>query len=468
MTDRRDHAALSPDGHELAFADQAAIEILDLHTEEITRVPAIEQSGLSLGGDFFEFALVGSLTWSGNGERLAFLSSCYLIFGDNSAGRAAFWLASIDRARSDGRTLLNPETAAGLACNPRDGNTLDWSVDDHIYFDAIKDGISSIWRVDADTPRLEQVTVGYQNSCCPQVSADGQRLLYVTETQESNLWSSRLDGGGTAQRTFEEYVLSPVFTPQSGRLTYATYDLESGESELIVENRALGGVDTVLAGDEYIYSFSWSPDERFLLYGSSQPSGGLASADLKVRDENGGTLSLGIQSTEAQWLPSGNVYFLDRSQASGFGSGIRGPLENYLFLDGRIARIAGATFTNALADPSGLLDHVEMLGPGDLDAEHFSVRADERYAAIETRARDKGIVLLDLESGETRRLADDGEFPQWMAEGQSISFCKQGPDSRGWDLWKVNLDGSNEAVLVRVGSVNAFAHAWDPTSNFAV
>ena len=133
-------------------------------------------------------------------------------------------------------------------------------------------------------------------------SSDGQWIAYVSYP-EGTLWKSRVDGSERMQLTFSPMgVLLPRFSPD-GKLI-AFMELFASEHYAIYLISAEGGQPHLLLSDTSNPADpSWSPDSRFLAYGTLPPS------SIHILDLNNMTSSE-LPANEAlfspRWSPDGN------------------------------------------------------------------------------------------------------------------------------------------------------------------
>jgi Tol biopolymer transport system component len=106
--------------------------------------------------------------------------------------------------------------------------------------------------------------------CCPTFSPDGKRLaLQISDGRRSDIWVYEWEHDTLTRLTFgtEDNYLSPLWTPDGQRITYASFDETRGVGELYWK-RADGTGDAQRLTETRSRKFadSWRPDGRVLAF----------------------------------------------------------------------------------------------------------------------------------------------------------------------------------------------------------
>lgn len=129
-------------------------------------------------------------------------------------------------------------------------NPLVWTPDGKIVFRSNKDGISNLWRMNADGSELVQLTINAQvdfRGLC--ISHDGKYLVFSSWRQgKSNLWRVNADGGDLKQLTNGEADAFPNCLPDNQNIVFQRgifskpmlwkVSLEGGEATQLTDFRA--------------------------------------------------------------------------------------------------------------------------------------------------------------------------------------------------------------------------------------
>jgi Tol biopolymer transport system component len=123
-------------------------------------------------------------------------------------------------------------------------------------------------------------TAGAQN---PELSPDGRRLLFERlnpETGKRDIWVQELERGVESRLSFDATLdeSDPLWSPDGRRIVWS----KRAATQTFLDVPAEGGDSRVLFdfGGAVTWPWSWSPDGRYLLYGSWSAEG---QGDLMVR-----------------------------------------------------------------------------------------------------------------------------------------------------------------------------------------
>ncbi|MGE5488716.1 MAG: protein kinase domain-containing protein [bacterium] len=242
----------SPDGRYLTVTHRAGRE--DRNSIRLVSVETGEMWPLSgsAGDDRGLVDLAGQISPDGR----------YLLFtrGLRFTGADLYYLPLADGYKPAGEARRLTSDAAGL-------RGFTWLRDSRtVIFGSSRAGASTVWRLDARSGgaplRLPGVGDG---TAMPAAALRADRLAFVQERQDSNIWSVDLETGARAQAvssTLNEW--SPAFSPDGKRIAFISD--RSGYPELWVADRD-GSRSTQLTDSKTgVMSPRWSPDGRRIAY----------------------------------------------------------------------------------------------------------------------------------------------------------------------------------------------------------
>ncbi|HEX6863061.1 MAG TPA: hypothetical protein VF414_09620, partial [Thermoanaerobaculia bacterium] len=379
----------SPDGRKIVFATEGISDpasrfsisqlwILDLATSELERIAdedAVQPS------------------WSPNGSRIA------------------YWGVPV---RGGKRTISTVAVSGGKPVRVTEDTSLSWnpvwSADGaHLYFASDRGGSMNLWRlrIDGDSGRVEgepeAVTTPSSWSAMLSPSRDGRRMLYVSDSSESN-------------------VVKMAFDPAAGRVT----SLPSA----------------VTQGSRMVDSVSVSPDGQWITFQGTAPR-----EDLFVARADGSSLRQLTNDLHKdrlpRWSPDGSriAFYSNRSgrweiwTVRPDGGDLR-----------QITRTAGPSLTRPIWSPDGkrLVCGMSEMGSGLIDLSRpLAERApkplpriggsvfvasswspDGKWIAGWAERPDNlpspGIHLYSLETGRYRKLTDSGSRALWASDSRHL------------------------------------------------
>lgn len=416
LADRRPYGlARSPDGRRLAFgwSEQPGapygIFVVDLATgsrRRLTRPPS------GTGGD-------GDPTWSPDGRTLAFVRNTFGTIQDlytvPAAGGEARRITPASRKipdvvwSPDGRRLFYTVYDAGdhrLWSIPADGGGPAEAVGAGegamtLSLDAAGRRIAysryawrfRFWRLGLESGRSEHLPLLSSSRFDGElaVSRDGSRLAFVsTRSGDFEIWVSRADGSEARRLTdFRGALVSePSWSPDGRWLVFCS--TASGDADLWKVD-VLGGIPEPITSSSWLeVTPRWSADGRWVYYGSNRtgrwevwrlPADGRGEPERVTR--GGGRR--GVESPDGRWL-----YFTRRGDGGGRG-----------------------LWRQPTAGGGGGDAGAELLVP-DLGREGVSdwaVSSSGVYLVGKGEDHSPVLLLLDPESGETRRMSALEEWP---------------------------------------------------------
>jgi Tol biopolymer transport system component len=319
-------------------------------------------------------------TWSPDGR--------YLYFASDRSGRMAIWRMPIDQQSGEALGPLEPVTTGGTAWNVYPTFSADGSR--MAYSEAITH--YHIYRFPVDPTTLavtgdpEQITSGSRNTIHPDVSPDGEWIAFTLGVgQQEDVYIMRLDGSELTRLTNDPAKdRRPVWSPDGERIAF--YSDRSGTYEAWAVNRDGSGLvaltNTSGAG---VSSPDWSPDGRHLLTTSIVGEPGIFQVSADAVGATPDTLPLpenvpsNVYTAGASWSPDGNRIAIGYREGPAVKLGI--------------LEVTTDTFTfHPVPGPSGAVMVVWY--------------ADSRHMVF---AQDGDLYMVDLDTGESRRLADPDE-----------------------------------------------------------
>jgi Tol biopolymer transport system component len=354
------HPAWSPDGKDLVVATESSINPLSrTSTSALWRINmATGQKQRIFEGDAVE------PSWSPHGQRIAFWGTIrnggrrsiasvpaeggaaiavtnatafdwspvwspdgkYLYFSSDRGGSMNLWRIALDEL--SGRSAGEPEA---ITTPSRWSGDLSISGDGHQIAYTASDPHSNIARVSFDVQQervsggLIPVTHGTVSVIQPAVSPDGQWMVYRTESEQEDLYLSRIDGSGQRKLTDDRAKdRGPCWSPDGKRIAF--YSDRGGKYEAWVINRDGSGLAQLTSSPiRPIFFPLWFPDGRRLVVNSTDgsftvtlPAKGPATAiePLPSYPETGRVFRASSLSADGAWL-AGTLYSVDGKRIPG-------------------------------------------------------------------------------------------------------------------------------------------------------
>ncbi len=436
-----DQAALSPDGHSLAFVSTRGdgttdIYILDLKTRKTRNLTA------SLGGDFRP-------SWSPDGRSIAFSSDRGTSFQMSKGRWEHLHATSIYIIGTDGqglRKLTGEGQAAGSPKWSADGRRIvfyELAVANTFDVRQLQDQASTesrIVSIDVATGARSEHASGRGLKVSPQLLGDG-RVGYLSKAGTSaTIAFSPPTHGSTGD------IGGPAWTRDGKRLVY-----HSGPIATIPEPRAPGGK---LASRDPQMDLRFasgfpavSADGRHLVVSERTGRGNPDDRTALVVWGTDGANPRRIHRADApvmgpHWSPDG------RQIVFGAGSFFLGRTRPAQLV------VVGADGTGARALTSG---------PGNAGFPSWSPDGRSIVYRFWTDTAG-GLRLMNVADGSTRTLTDGYDnFPMWSPKGDRIAFSRLA--SGEFDIYTIRDDGSGLKQLTRAPG-NDSHPAWSPNGEF--
>jgi Tol biopolymer transport system component len=390
----------SPDGERVAFSRRESAE----GTPEIRIVPA-------LGGDAITtITSAVEPRWSPDGKQLAFLRP-------TPTGETELVVANGNG--SNPRPLLQPSSVFPFLRDPA------WAPDNReIAIVRGSGGIAGeIWLVplDGSTPRKAMDDPPEVFSDSPSYTSDGLGLVHSSNRGgATNIWfyprrsgtPVRLTAGAgpdAAPTTAEDGTIA--FINSRWRNTLEVYNVRGGQPKVLTTH------------SPYLWGPSFSPDGRTIAFSRSEVDG---SWHLWTMPTDGGTPKRLTDS------PSGEVY----SRFSPDGSFL---MFHTWSTPRRIGRVPSG---------GGAAQLLDFGGPSDAFAD---MSRDGRWIAFTRLDQDAERIYIAPAAGGKPRLltSSPGTVPRWSPDGKLIAFSSSRSLSGG--IVVIDPDGSNERRLTTTG-----------------
>ena len=190
-----------------------------------------------------------------------------------------------------------------------------WASNDQIFMTTSKGGNTNVWVIPAAGGEAVQVTKGSGPDIGVRVSADAKRLLFMEQRRISNLWTAAVDGSNARQLTFDNQILEmPMFSPDNSRISFtmSSADVLRPGSHLFVILSDGGNRVQLTAGEALQYYTCWSPDGKYLTYGSRRTDEPFDSSRVYlVEASNPGVPRLIGAGFIGQWIDADRIVTLE-------------------------------------------------------------------------------------------------------------------------------------------------------------
>lgn len=429
----------SPDGRYLTVTHRAGRE--DRNSIRLVSVETGEMRPLSgtAADDRGLVDLAGQISPDGRG----------LLFtrGLRFTGADLYYLPLADGYKPAGDARRLTSDASGL-------RGFAWLRDSRtVVFGSSRAGASTVWRLDARSGGAPLRLPGVGDSTAmPAAALRADRIAFVQELQDSNIWSIDLETGVRAQvvsSTLNEW--SPAWSPDGKRIAFISD--RSGYPELWVADRD-GSRSTQLTDSKTgAMSPRWSPDGRRIAY--TAVSGGrwqtyvigadggapiAVNTDQERMIEGGWSLDgkfLYASGRDGIWrVPAAGGKAVAISKDHGWRA-VESADGRYLFYANTMRGYRPGEPTAVWRVPAGGGEAAEVV-PAVLSANHFAVTARGVYYISEPEHGRYSIRVQEFANGRLKVIAELDKPPN---AGLSVS-----PDGRTL-LWS-QVDAENSDVML--------------------
>jgi Tol biopolymer transport system component/serine/threonine protein kinase len=294
--DRDMTPAVSPDGHTLAFARQAANKS-DLYL-------------LHLGKDYSPEGQPEKVASNNEWNRgVAWMpDSSEIVFGSGGFANQGLWRVKTSQSAMPRRLAFAQDNASAPAVS-RQGNRLAYAVGKYD---------TNIWRIGLrEADRKPSIPVRFISSTRldweAAYSSDGKRIAFVSDRSGTDeIWICDSDGSNSQQLTSMggRWVEGPKWSPDNQRIVFHT--LQGNQSNLYVISSD-GGVPRRLTTSPGVNEFAcWSPDGQWLYFDSNR--GGELAQVWKMPSNGGEAVQITRNpkgAATAHLSPDGKVLYYD-------------------------------------------------------------------------------------------------------------------------------------------------------------
>ena len=422
-----DQAALSPDGHTLAFVSTREEGNTNIWVQDIDGGDAINITN-SRSGNFRP-------SWSPDGAWIAFTSD-----RDTSPGRmmhdngAASWEELQHTAlyimRPDGSDLRRLTSLDAIAGSP------SWSSDGRriVYYAGTAFGEpTQIATIEVETGAVTTHTSEDARNTAPTFLVDGD----IAYSRENNGYGQRQTvlayTSGSESETIQ--AESPAWSPDGELVVYHRLSRISTETRYAVDDRFELAVNTLPTAFP-----AYSTDGARVAYSPGNTFGNtlfVADADGTNATEIFSTGANGASIGSVAWSPDNETLAIE------LGGYFQRPIE---------------TTQIALLDSDG--SDLRMLTSGS-DSSGFPVFSpDGEHLVYRVLGEENGLRVVTLVDGSLTPLTDGWDnFPAWSPRGDLIAFTRY--DGESFEIYTIRPDGTDLRQLTHTGGTDAHT-VWSP------
>ena len=507
----------SPDGRRIAFLGslgtgdeyQWAIYVMNADGSGVTRLVDYDDEALGIPG---------TLSWSPDGRRIAFLgslgtgdeytSAIYVMNADGSSVRQLTDHTNYDGSPDwspDGRKIAftsdgtSAESESGIYVMNADGSnvtqladdseftrlslSLSWSPDGRrISFISLgEEDTSAIYVMNADGSDVTHLadSAGWVTPFfLPSISwsPDGQQIAFTSPGDEgaSAISIANADGSGVRQLTGNsesaQFDSSPVWSPAAGTaLSSPTDDHGDSPSDAtpILDGSTVDG-NIHISSDVDYFSFQTERGVRYImatnLVSSSDTAMILYDSDGAVIEEDTRSDEFGSAS-RIQWVaPDSSTYYVAVRVGVGYTGAYQLSLSSPQSASPTGPPRAGIAFTSDRGGPRDIY----VMNPDGSNVTRLTNNfwasdpvwsPDGREIAFTSGAPDSEIYVMNADGSYVTQLtydANDDGNPSWSPDGRQIAF-DSGIDGDD-DIYVMNSDGSDVTLL----AYDALNPSWSP------
>lgn len=246
---------------------------------------------------------IHDLAWSPAGKRLVYS-------GFDGGVDLDIWVYDFTTHRNTNLTADFPDRQADPVWSP-DGSKIAFANGTLANYYTKTD----LWMMNADGTHPVSLTTDSNALLTPAAfSPDGQYLMgYSRANREapSNAWVLPLDGSGLVHLPLlgNGELSNPVFSSDGRQLAYTSVSADGATHQLWqmpIENGVPGNATLVWTGTQRLGAYSWSPDNRELIFTFSVEGARLHRLDIASGRESRIETGLSDSQRSATWSPAGS------------------------------------------------------------------------------------------------------------------------------------------------------------------
>ena len=374
-----------------------------------------------------ELLMESSLSWSPDGERIAFALSRDVIAIPSGGGPLQ-------------RVIL--PTAASF----RQVSDLGWYNDSNRLMITIEAGsgrtTSEIWAMNLDGTSPMRLTDGKSHNKNPVLTPDERGLYFISDRSGTlDLWYQPLDFDGNPDGepnplTVGANIGSFSLTPDGGKIAYATlsermnlWSIPITESEMTFDNAT-----QLTDGNFFIEFMDLSPDGEWLAFDSYRSG----NSDIWRIRSDGSDLSRVTSDPAHDWAPNWSA---DASKIL-FHSLRAGNRDIWMI------QVEGGELVQVDDHPAE--DYTPSWSPDDT---HIAFKSD--------RTEQIDVWIMNSDGGELRQVTDTGQlwwYPMWSPDGSQITFSSS--ITGNFEVYTVSALGGPLNQVTNHGWTRAWPLKW--------
>lgn len=282
LTDTTTHvtaAAISFDGQKVAYVKDGDVYVITVDGNNLTKLT--QWNGASA-----DRILIGSLTWSPDNQRIAFIAgllSGYIV-GSNVYSVTTYGINPLDAPKGDGNYQTNPtwspDSQQIIFLQITKEETRPDSM--KIMKFNLKDGQKAVRINDSQYDAQDRTHCDKESSLCPNygdlaISSDGSKLVFTIHSavRGSEIDMSAADGSGREKLTDNTALNNyPRWSPDGKKILFLSDRNRALGQYAIYTMNIDGSQQTLLTNDvlqdDSIQAITWSPDSQKIIFASNR------------------------------------------------------------------------------------------------------------------------------------------------------------------------------------------------------
>jgi eukaryotic-like serine/threonine-protein kinase len=290
-----------------------------------------------------------------------------------------------------------------------------WSPDGrHVYFASSRGGTLNLWRVAIDEASgrplapPEPITTPTAWSGYFGFSADGRSLVFATREERATIWAAQFDPAagivtGQPRQVLQGHAINSIDLSRDGQTIVFSQRGQPWEALGLV--RVDGSGWSRLTDDSVYHRLpAWSPDGTRIAFFTNTGGGAFLAT---LRSDGSGQTAIPVGGKRSVFYP---VWSPDGSRiAVGLEIG-PGPGRNMTF-----------AIIDVTASPAAV--RVLPADPAHTDVRTYSWSPDgRRLAAISRAAMRDTTLVVDVQTGERRVIAEPASSPAWLPDSRHLLY----------------------------------------------